>query len=131
MGEFYKICAAGLISLIMMLLLAKQEQYISALIGIAICCMLIASSADFLKPVIRLMRQLQRMADLDSGVFTVLLKSVATAVICEITSLICTESGYSSLGKVLQNSGIALILYLSLPLFSELLNLISELLGGL
>ena len=28
MGEFYKICAAGLISLIMMLLLEKQEKYI-------------------------------------------------------------------------------------------------------
>ena len=76
------------------------------------------------------MRQLQRTAALDRYVFDILLKSVAVSVICEIASLICTESGYASLGKVLQNAGIALILYLSLPLFSELLDLVSELLGG-
>lgn len=130
MNIFWKICAAGLISLVLMLLVEKQEKHIAALISIATCCVLIAASAEYLKPIIRLMRQLQRTAALDRYVFDILLKSVAVSVICEIASLICTESGYASLGKVLQNAGIALILYLSLPLFSELLDLVSELLGG-
>ena len=130
MDIFWKIREAGLISLVLMLLVEKQEKHIAALISIATCCILIAASAEYLKPIIRLMRQLQRTAALDRYVFDILLKSVAVSVICEIASLICTESGYASLGKVLQNAGIALILYLSLPLFSELLDLVSELLGG-
>ena len=130
MSIFFKICALALISLVLMLLLEKHEKYIAALIGIAVCCMVAAMASDFLQPIIRLMRQLQRTAAIDSNVFAILLKSVGISVVCEITSLICTESGYSSLGKVLQNTGITLILYLSLPLFSELLELVSELLGG-
>ena len=130
MDDIFNLCAAGLISLVLMLLVEKQEKHIAALISIATCCILITASAEYLKPIIRLMRQLQRTAALDRYVFDILLKSVAVSVICEIASLICTESGYASLGKVLQNAGIALILYLSLPLFSELLDLVSELLGG-
>ena len=130
MNVFFKICALALISLVLMLLLEKHEKYIAALIGIAVCCMVVAMASDFLQPIIRLMRQLQRTAAIDSNVFTILLKSVGISVVCEITSLICAESGYGSLGKVLQNTGITLILYLSLPLFSELLELVSELLGG-
>ena len=130
MNIFYKVCALALISLVLMLLLEKHEKYIAALIGIAVCCMVAAIASDFLQPIIRLMRQLQRTAAIDSNVFAILLKSVGISVVCEITSLICTESGYGSLGKVLQNTGITLILYLSLPLFSELLDLVSELLGG-
>ena len=119
-----------MISLVLMLLLEKQEKYIAALIGIAVCSILFVMAADFLQPIIRLMRQLQRTAALNSDVFAILLKSVGVSVICEIITLICTESGYGSMGKVLQNAGISLILYLSLPLFTELLDLVSEFLGG-
>lgn len=131
MNILFKICAAALISLVLMLLVEKQDKHIAALISIAICCILIAGTAEYFRPIISLIRQLQRTADLDSNVFAILLKSVAVSVICEVTSLICTESGYSSLGRVLQNAGIALILYFSLPLFNELLDLVSDLMGGL
>ena len=130
MNVFFKICAAAIVSLVLMLLLEKQEKYIAALIGIAVCGMLFVMAADFLQPIIRLMRQLQRTAALHSDVFAILLKSVGVSLICEIIALICTESGYGSLGKVLENAGIALIFYLSLPLFTELLDLVSEFLGG-
>ena len=131
MNILFKICAAVLISLVLMLLVEKQDKHIAALISITICCILIAGTAEYFRPIISLIRQLQRTADLDSNVFAILLKSVAVSVICEVTSLICTESGYSSLGRVLQNAGIALILYFSLPLFNELLDLVSDLMGGL
>ena len=131
MNILFKICAAALISLVLMLLVEKQDKHIAALISITICCILIAGTAEYFRPIISLIRQLQRTAALDSNVFAILLKSVAVSVICEVTSLICTESGYSSLGRVLQNAGIALILYFSLPLVNELLDLVSDLMGGL
>ena len=131
MNILFKICAAALISLVLMLLVEKQDKHIAALISITICCILFAGTAEYFRPIISLIRQLQRTAALDSNVFAILLKSVAVSVICEVTSLICTESGYSSLGRVLQNAGIALILYFSLPLFNELLDLVSDLMGGL
>ena len=131
MDDIFKLCAAGLISLVLMLLMDKQEKYITVLISIAVCAMLLAASAEFLQPIIRLMRQLQRTAMLETGMFSALLKAVGASVVCEMSSLICMESGYSALGKALQNTAMAVILYFSLPLFSELLDLITELLGGL
>lgn len=131
MDIFLKLCAAGLIGLILALFIEKEEKHIAVLMSVVICSMLIAASTEFLQPILKLIRQLQRTAALDSEVLSILLKAVAVSLISEFTCLLCTEAGYSSIGKAIQTTGTMLLLYFALPLFSNLLRLISELLGGL
>ena len=131
MDIFLKLCAAGLIGLILALFIEKEEKHIAVLMSVVICSMLIAASTEFLQPILKLIRQLQRTAALDSEVLSILLKSVAVSLISEFTCLLYTEAGYSSIGKAIQTTGTMLLLYFALPLFSNLLRLISELLGGL
>ncbi len=131
MELLFKICAGVLICLVLLLILEQQQKYIVILICIAVCCMIASASIDLFQEITRLIRQLQRTAGLDGSVLSSLLKSVAVAIICEITSMICTESGYGSLGRILQFFGMAMILYFSLPLLEAFLELVSDMLGGL
>ena len=131
MDLLFKACAAILICLVLLLVLDQNQKHIAILICIMVCCMIISVSADFFHEIMRMIRQLQRTAGLDGSILSVLLKSVAVALVSEITSMICTESGYGSMGKVLQFLSMAMIMYFSLPLIETFLKLISDLLGGL
>ena len=131
MEILFKVSAAVLICLVLLLILDQQQKHIAILICIAICCMIIAVSVDFFQDILRMIRQLQRTAGLDGSILSILMKSVAVALICEITSMICTESGYGSMGKVLQFLSMAMIIYFALPLLDTFLELVSDLLGGL
>ena len=100
MEQLFKICAAVLVCLVLLLILDQQQKHIGLLLCIVICCTIVTVSATFFKDIIRLIRQLQRMAELDSDALTTLMKSVTVVIMSEITSMISTESGYGSLGKV-------------------------------
>ena len=62
---------------------------------------------------------------------TILLKVVGTALIAEIVTLVCMDGGNASMGKALQFLAAAVILWLSLPMLTALLELIEEILGNL
>lgn len=61
----------------------------------------------------------------------ILLKAVGIGLVSEIAGLVCTDAGNGSLGKTLQMLGSAVILYLSLPIFTAMLELIREILREL
>lgn len=126
-----KLSAAALLTVVLLLILEKQEKHIAVLLCIFVCCMIVVATIDILQPVRTVIKNLQQTAEIDGSMLSVLLKSTVTAVLCEITGTVCAEAGYGSLGKALHFTGICTILYLSMPLFSSLLELITQLLGGL
>lgn len=130
MDTVLKIVAGVMVSLILLVVLERGEKHTATLLTLVICCMVATLSTEFLQPIIQLIKQLQRTAEMDSFFLSQLIKAVATAVICEITGTLCTEANYASLGKTLQYVGTSVILYLSIPLITELMELIADLLGG-
>ena len=78
---------------------------------------------------IAFVQQLQSVGNLDSEMLSVLLKVVGTALIGEIAALVCTDAGNTAMGKALQILTVATILWLSLPMFTALLELVETILG--
>lgn len=125
-------CAAGiLVSVVLIITLAKQGKDISLLLVIAVCCMVLGAAVTFLQPVVDFIKHLQSIGQLDPEMTTILLKAVGIGLLAEITSLICADSGNASLGKALQLLATATILWLSLPLLNELIELIDNILGAI
>ena len=60
----------------------------------------------------------------------ILLKAVGIGILSEITCMICTDSGNAALGKVIQFLTSAVILWLCIPLFTQLIELIEGVLGA-
>lgn len=84
---------------------------------------------SYLQPVVDFIRQLQTTAQLDDGMLEILLKTMGIGLIGEIAGLICADTGNSALGKSLQMLSAAVILWLSLPLLTQLLELLQQILG--
>lgn len=131
MDVFIK-CATGiLIAVVLILTIAKQGKDISLLLTIFVCCMVLIAAVTYLQPVVDFLKRLQSIGQLDSNAITILLKSVGIGLLSEVTCLICTDSGNASLGKALQLLSTATILWISLPLLNELIELIDNILGAI
>ena len=128
MGLYWKAVAAALLAVVLIWTLRRQEM--GVLLGMAVCAMVMAVAMAYLGPVLELVETLQEVGDLDEELTSILLKSVGIGLVTEIAGLICADSGNASLGKSLQLLGTVAILWLSVPLFTSLLELIQEMMAG-
>lgn len=129
MELFLQAAAAALLAVILCLTLGKQGKDTSILLTIAVCCMICLIALSYLKPVLQFLNQLEQISGIDSNMVTILLKAAGIGFLSEIAGLVCSDAGNSSLGKSLQILGSAVILWLSIPLFQGLLELIGQILG--
>lgn len=130
MDIFAKVVAGILVAVIFNLTLTKTGKDISVLLSLAACIMVATIAMDFLKDIITFMKDLEKLGKLNNGVLAILLKCVGIGLLAEFTSSVCTDSGNGALGKVLQMMGPVLILWLALPLFTQLLELVESILGA-
>lgn len=131
MEMFIKTSGIVLLSVILILALGNRSRELSMVLGIAVCAMAALTALEYLRPVINFISQLEKIGGLDHSMIKILLKVAGIGLICEIASLVCTDSGSSSLGKTVKLLGTAVILWLSLPLYSMLVELLQKILGGL
>ena len=131
MDIYLKAVAGVSVTIIISLTLAKKAQDISMLLTLAVCCMVMGVAVYFLTPLIDFIKQLQTVGQLDTETFKILLKAVGIGLVGEISSLICADSGNTALGKALQILSVIVILWLSLPLMTALLQTVQSLLGEL
>lgn len=124
MDLFIKTVAGVFFALVLIVTLTKQTKDMATILSIGVCCMLGGIAFTYFRPVVSFLHTLQEKTGVDSACFEILLKTVGIALLGETASLICTDAGNSSLGKVLQMLSSAVILWLSLPLLEKLLDLV-------
>jgi len=128
MDIFIKSVAGVLIALIMCLILAKQGKDISVLLTVAVCCMLAVAAMQYIEPVISFVNRLQQLSKIEPTMLQIILRTVGIGVLGEVTALICADANNAALGKSLQLLASGTILWLSIPLFVEMIDLIEEIL---
>ena len=128
MNTYLKVIAGTLTAVLLCLQLNKQQKDYALILVIFTCCMVIYVAADYLSSVIRFFQELEQLTNLDSSMLKILLKAVGVGLLSEITCLFCTDSGNAALGKSVQFFASCVILWMSIPLFNELLDLIKTIL---
>ena len=131
MGRFYQAAAGILVAVILILTLRKQGNELALLLSVLVCCMVGFLAAEFLEPVIHFLQRLQKLGTLNVDFLNTLLKIVGICFMAEIAGMICEDSGNGALGKVLQFLASAVIMYLSLPMLTKLLDLVEGILDKL
>ena len=131
MDMFIRATAGILVAVVLGMTLAKQGKDISLLLVIAVCCMIFTACGHYLAQVVSFLEKLQAIGQLNSEILTVLMKATGIGILSELTGHICADAGNASLGKALQILSVTVILWLALPLFSELLTLTEEILGNI
>lgn len=131
MEPFLRSAAAVLIAVVLGLSLRNHGKEFGVLLTITVCCMVVVAALQFLEPVIDFLKQLEALCQAGEGWLEILMKAVGIGLIAEVAALVCGDAGNGSLGKSLQILAGAVILWLSLPVFTALMELIRQILGEL
>ena len=131
MEPFWKAAALALIAGVLSLTLKNQDKEYGLLLSIAACLMVTAITVTYLKPVYAFLKELETLGDLRGDMLAILIKALGVGLASEIASMICTDAGNASLTKAIQLLGGAVILYLSVPMFSAMMDLIQKIVGEL
>lgn len=128
MERFLQGSAAVLIGVILISLISCRDKSFSSVLSIAICTIVLLGCLSYLEPVLSFMRELDEMVLVQHDFLRILLKVTGIGIISEIICLLCSDSGNASLGQGLRMLSTVVILFLSLPIFRALLDLIRDIL---
>lgn len=128
MDIFLKVIGCILASLVIYLVLVKQNMDFSLILTVIVCVLVATVSVSYLEPVLDLVVRLRTIGNLDNQMVDILLKSVGIALVSEIVEHICLDAGNASMGKTTQLLSSGIILWLCVPMFSSLIDLVEEIL---
>uniref|UniRef100_UPI004028F5C7 stage III sporulation AC/AD family protein n=1 Tax=Faecousia sp. TaxID=2952921 RepID=UPI004028F5C7 len=129
MELYFKGAAGILLAAVLGLALQKQEKDLSAVLTAAVIAMAAVLMLRLLEPVMELLRQLEQVGNLRSDALELLLKAAGIGLTAEVAGLVCADAGNAALAKMLRLLGTAAILCLSVPMFTALLECITEMVG--
>lgn len=128
---FFQSVGAALLAVVLGLCLDRQGKDMGLVLTMVASILILTAALSCLEPVLAFLQELQALGNLDEEILQTLLKILGIGLIGELTAQICADAGRASLGKALQFFSGGLILWLSLPCFTLLLNLIQDILGEL
>lgn len=130
MDLYLKAIAGILIALMLCLAVGNRGKEFTVLLGITVCAMAIAAGFSYLSTVLDFFFELQDIIGYGGELMDILLKAVGVGLVGEIAGLICNDAGQGTLSKAIQLLTTAVILWISLPLYRQILTLIEEILRG-
>ena len=130
MDTFFRATAGILVTVVLALTVGSQNKCFSSLLTMAVCVMVLLLCMFFLEPVVELLNDLETLGQLQGEYVRILLKVTLICIITEIVSLLCADGGNSSLGQSLKFLSSGVILWLSIPVFRGLLELVRNVLEG-
>ena len=131
MGIYLKACATVLLAVIVILVVGKGSKDFGLVLTVIVCCMVAMAAMEYIQPILEFLSKIEDIGGLDHSMIRILLKVAGIGLISEICSLVCTDSGNASLGKVMKFLGCSVMIWLSLPLYAMLIELLQRILGAI
>lgn len=131
MEGFFQAAGAVVILVILCLLVSSRDKSFASLLVMGGCAMVLMLGISYLSPVVSFLQDLQSLGNLQPELVKILMKVTGIGILTEITVLLCADSGNSSLGQSLRILSTGVILWLALPIFQAMLDLVQSILEGL
>ena len=126
--DIVKIIGVGLIALIIIIILKQYKPefsvYVSIIAGIIILSMVIGK----LSSVINILLNLSNRAGTGSEFLKILLKITGIAILTEFAVSICKDSGETSIASKIDLGGKIIVISISIPIITALLELLISIL---
>ena len=126
--DVIKIIGIGLISLIKIILLKQYKPefviYVSILAGVFILFLVM----DKLSSVVTLLRSIADKASINMNFLNLLIKITGIAFLSEFAVSICKDSGESAIASKIELGSKIIIISMSIPIISSLLQLVIKIL---
>lgn len=130
MDGFLQAIALVLLSVVLTLLLKSHSPALAMTLGLVTLVGLCVYGFTTLRSVMVTLEQLETMTGLGQDILAPVLKTALVGVLTNMTAAICNDGGQGGMGKMVEVCGSALALYLSLPLISAVLEMLTTMMGG-
>lgn len=128
MEGMVKVAAVGVTAVVLCAVLRRQNPELALLLGLCAGLWMLWSAAGALGAVVALMEELAQMAGLSEELLEPVVKTVALAILTQVTAEICRGVGESGVAAFVETVGTAFALVAALPLVRAVTVLIAEML---
>jgi len=131
MDDLFKCVACILVASILSVILSSNRKEFSILLAILVCSLIGITAVTYLSQILSFLKRIELTSNLNGSMITILFKTVGISIVSEIAIMICNDSGNTAFGKVLNVLTTAITLWICMPLFTELLDLMENILQAL
>ena len=128
MDEIIKIIGIGLISLIIIIIMKQYRPEFAIYISLMAGVFIFAIAMDKFTTIINLLQSISGKSGINSTFLNILLKITGIAFLAEFAVSICKDAGESAIASKIELGSKVIIITMSLPIISNLLDIILRIL---
>lgn len=126
--DVIKVIGIGLIAVIIILILKQYKPEFAIYVSIGAGILIFALIAGKLLGIIEILQNLSNKASINNEFIVLLIKITGIAILTEFAASICKDSGESAIASKIDFGGKVIIMSLSIPILSSLLQTIINIL---
>ena len=128
MDEIIKIIGIGLIALVIVVILKQYRLEYTIYVSIIAGVLILFLAMEKLSGIINLLQSISDKTYINKQFLGILLKITGIAIITEFAVSICTDAGEKAIASKIEIGSKVIIIAMSIPIISSLLELIIEIL---
>ena len=128
MDEIIKIIGIGLIALVIVVILKQYRPEYTIYVSIIAGVLILFLAMEKLSGIINLLQSISDKTYINKQFLGILLKITGIAIITEFAASICTDAGENAIASKIEIGSKVIIIAMSIPIISSLLELIIEIL---
>lgn len=125
--EIVKIIGIGLVSLILIVIIKQYKPEFALYVSLGAGIIIILLVLDKLLGIIQLLTTLSQKAGINATYLSILLKITGIAILTEFGVSICKDAGETAVANKIEFGGKIIIISISIPIISALLEVIMKL----
>lgn len=126
--DLFKILALAILTCIATIIVKQVKPDFASIVAIAGGVVILLFLIDYLKEIVSVFEIIVNKTNLSPSLFTTILKIIGIGYLTEFTANLCTDSGNTSLASKIGLAGKVIILFISLPIITNLIEIIVEIL---
>ena len=128
MADVIKIIGIGLLALIIIVILKQYKPEFAIYVSMIAGVLILVLSIQKLTGIINLLQSLANKTYINKSFLSILLKITGIAFITEFAVSICSDAGEKAIASKIEIGSKAIIIAMSLPIITSLLELVIEIL---
>ena len=128
MDEIFRISVLAVTAAVCCFIIRVKAGEMAIVLSLAAVVSVILVVASCLRPIIHVLEQMQKLADISDENTRVMMKVVGISFLTQITAAVCADAGEQALSKTVEFAGGLLSFYAGLPMVSAILSLLEEIL---
>lgn len=129
MHIFFQCAALAVVTALLCSVIKPHTAVLSVALAIGCAGILFLSALRFLEPVTDFIRTLQHTSGFPAIHGDIMLRAVGIGMLTEFSTAVCEDAGENALGRIVRFCGNAGVLCLSVPLLTDVITLLEDLMN--